>query len=69
MASNEPSIQEMGEVMRGPRIVEHKTQSDCKSDKDWPICVDDDWVSQQRTKCQWQTNHGVFHAKQPFPSL
>lgn len=33
--------------MRGPRIVEHMSQSTCQYEKNWPICADDDWVSNE----------------------
>ncbi|XP_015675043.1 fibrinogen alpha chain [Protobothrops mucrosquamatus] len=53
-ASNESSFQEQGATGRGTRIVEHKTQSDCKSDKDWPICTDDNWGTKCPSGCRIQ---------------
>jgi len=60
--SDESSFQELGGGVRGPRIVEHKTQSDCKQDKDWPICADEDWGTKCPSSCRIQglideTNH------------
>ncbi|XP_039202935.1 fibrinogen alpha chain-like [Crotalus tigris] len=52
--SNVSSFQEHGATGRGSRIVEHKTQSDCKSDKDWPICIDDDWGTKCPSGCRIQ---------------
>ncbi|XP_058049792.1 fibrinogen alpha chain [Ahaetulla prasina] len=54
VTSDEPSHPELGEMMRGPRIVEQKAQSDCKSDKDWPICADEDWGTKCPSGCRIQ---------------
>ncbi|XP_015744982.1 fibrinogen alpha chain [Python bivittatus] len=56
------SFQELGGGVRGPRIVEHKAQSDCKQDKEWPICADEDWGIRCPSGCRIQglideTNH------------
>jgi len=60
--SDESSFQELGGGVRGPRIVEHKTQADCKQDKDWPVCADEDWGTRCPSSCRIQglideTNH------------
>uniref|UniRef100_A0A8C6YHE8 Fibrinogen alpha chain n=1 Tax=Naja naja TaxID=35670 RepID=A0A8C6YHE8_NAJNA len=52
VTSNESSPQVVDP--RGTRIVEHKTQSDCKSDKDWPICADEDWGIKCPSGCRMQ---------------
>ncbi|XP_070613353.1 fibrinogen alpha chain-like [Erythrolamprus reginae] len=54
VTSEETSFQEHGGGIRGPRIVEQKAQSDCKSDKDWPICADEDWGTKCPSGCRIQ---------------
>uniref|UniRef100_A0A8C3TXV0 Fibrinogen alpha/beta/gamma chain coiled coil domain-containing protein n=1 Tax=Catharus ustulatus TaxID=91951 RepID=A0A8C3TXV0_CATUS len=39
---------------RGPRIVEHKSQSSCQSEKSWPFCADDDWGTKCPSGCRMQ---------------
>lgn len=39
------AFEQGGAGVRGPRIVEHKSPSSCQSEKNWPFCADDDWVS------------------------
>lgn len=43
----ETTFEKEGAAGRGPRIVEHMHQSSCKYEKNWPMCVDDDWVSNE----------------------
>ncbi|XP_070805061.1 fibrinogen alpha chain [Pituophis catenifer annectens] len=54
VTSNESSPPPLDDVLRGPRIVEQKSQSDCKSDKDWPICADEDWGIKCPSGCRIQ---------------
>uniref|UniRef100_A0A8D0H917 Fibrinogen alpha chain n=1 Tax=Sphenodon punctatus TaxID=8508 RepID=A0A8D0H917_SPHPU len=44
---------EKGGGVRGPRIVEHGTQSECKQDS-WPACSDDDWGVKCPSVCRMQ---------------
>uniref|UniRef100_A0ACB8E815 Uncharacterized protein n=1 Tax=Sphaerodactylus townsendi TaxID=933632 RepID=A0ACB8E815_9SAUR len=53
-AEGESTFEGQGGGVRGPRIVEHKTQSDCKQDKNWPICSDEDWGSKCPSGCRMQ---------------
>ncbi|XP_060102598.1 fibrinogen alpha chain [Heteronotia binoei] len=53
-AEGESTFEEHGGGVRGPRIVEHKAQSDCKQDKNWPLCADDDWGSKCPSGCRMQ---------------
>ncbi|XP_054846362.1 fibrinogen alpha chain [Eublepharis macularius] len=53
-AEGESTFEEHGGGVRGPRIVEHKAQSDCKQDKGWPLCADDDWGSKCPSGCRMQ---------------
>lgn len=54
------SFEKEGGGVRGPRIVEHMQQSTCKYEKNWPICADDDWVSNEL----WGWKLGT-HRRQP----
>uniref|UniRef100_A0A8C5Q4N3 Fibrinogen alpha chain n=1 Tax=Leptobrachium leishanense TaxID=445787 RepID=A0A8C5Q4N3_9ANUR len=45
-------FEEEGGGIRGPRIVEPKTSSDCKQDKNWPICADEDWGPKCPSGCR-----------------
>ncbi|KAL8207186.1 UNVERIFIED_CONTAM: hypothetical protein K2H54_047661 [Gekko kuhli] len=53
-AEDESTFEKHGAGVRGPRIVEHKAQSDCKEDKNWPLCADDDWGSKCPSGCRMQ---------------
>ncbi|XP_071412235.1 fibrinogen alpha chain [Pithys albifrons albifrons] len=50
----ESTFEELGAGVRGPRIVEHKSQSSCQSEKNWPICADDDWGTKCPSGCRMQ---------------
>uniref|UniRef100_A0A8C0FZH4 Fibrinogen alpha/beta/gamma chain coiled coil domain-containing protein n=1 Tax=Chelonoidis abingdonii TaxID=106734 RepID=A0A8C0FZH4_CHEAB len=54
-ATNEDStfLKEGGGV-RGPRVMEHGIQSDCKQEKSWPFCADDDWGHKCPSGCRMQ---------------
>ncbi|XP_013927611.1 PREDICTED: fibrinogen alpha chain [Thamnophis sirtalis] len=58
VTSAEPTLEEVRgleeEIIRGPRIVEHQAQGDCKSDKDWPICGDEHWGIKCPSGCRMQ---------------
>ncbi|XP_009508735.2 fibrinogen alpha chain [Phalacrocorax carbo] len=43
-----------GAGVRGPRIVEHMSQSTCQYEKNWPICADDDWGTKCPSGCRMQ---------------
>ncbi|XP_077156166.1 fibrinogen alpha chain [Paroedura picta] len=53
-AEGESNFEEHGGGVRGPRIVEHQTQSDCKQDKNWPLCADENWGSKCPSGCRMQ---------------
>ncbi|XP_053259039.1 fibrinogen alpha chain [Podarcis raffonei] len=53
-AEGDGSFTELGGGVRGPRIVEHKAQSDCKSEKSWPVCSDDEWGTKCPSGCRMQ---------------
>lgn len=46
--NKESTFEEKGGGVRGPRVMEHGTQSECKQDKSWPLCADDDWVRKEK---------------------
>ncbi|NXP01798.1 FIBA protein, partial [Certhia brachydactyla] len=48
------TFEQVGAGVRGPRIVEHKSQSSCQSEKSWPICADDDWGIKCPSGCRMQ---------------
>ncbi|XP_027756736.1 fibrinogen alpha chain [Empidonax traillii] len=50
----ESTFEELGAGVRGPRIVEHMSQSTCQYDKNWPICADDDWGTKCPSGCRMQ---------------
>ncbi|NXM72574.1 FIBA protein, partial [Serilophus lunatus] len=50
----ESNFEKGGAGIRGPRIVEHKSQSTCQYDKNWPICADDDWGTKCPSGCRMQ---------------
>ncbi|NXX11125.1 FIBA protein, partial [Podargus strigoides] len=43
-----------GAGVRGPRIVEHMSQSACQYEKNWAICADDDWGTKCPSGCRMQ---------------
>ncbi|KAM4807687.1 fibrinogen alpha chain [Rhinophrynus dorsalis] len=47
-------FEEEGGAVRGPRIMEHKSDSDCKQEKNWPICADEDWGPKCPSGCRIQ---------------
>ncbi|NXM40740.1 FIBA protein, partial [Gymnorhina tibicen] len=50
----ESTFEQVGAGVRGPRIVEHKSPSSCQSEKNWPICADDDWGTKCPSGCRMQ---------------
>ncbi|XP_009896733.1 fibrinogen alpha chain [Dryobates pubescens] len=50
----ETDFEKVGAGIRGPRIVEHMSQSTCQYEKNWPICADDDWGSKCPSGCRMQ---------------
>ncbi|NWX16001.1 FIBA protein, partial [Aegotheles bennettii] len=50
----ETAFEKEGAGVRGPRIVEHKSQSSCQYEKNWPICADDDWGTKCPSGCRMQ---------------
>ncbi|NWR74119.1 FIBA protein, partial [Centropus unirufus] len=62
----ETTFEKGGAGVRGPRIVEHMTQSTCQYEKNWPICADDDWGTKCPSGCRMQglideTDHDFNH--------
>ncbi|KAM6313658.1 fibrinogen alpha chain [Aegotheles albertisi] len=62
----ETTFEKEGAGVRGPRIVEHKSQSTCQYEKNWPICADDDWGTKCPSGCRMQglideTDHDYSH--------
>uniref|UniRef100_A0A6J0SKZ0 Fibrinogen alpha chain n=1 Tax=Pogona vitticeps TaxID=103695 RepID=A0A6J0SKZ0_9SAUR len=53
-AQNGGTFEELGGGVRGPRIVEHGTQTACKHDKAWPLCSDDEWGAKCPSGCRMQ---------------
>ncbi|XP_053316248.1 fibrinogen alpha chain [Spea bombifrons] len=53
-AWSEDTFESEGGSIRGPRIIEPKTSSDCKQDKNWPICADEDWGPKCPSGCRIQ---------------
>ncbi|NXR70678.1 FIBA protein, partial [Rhadina sibilatrix] len=51
--AGESTFEQMGAGVRGPRVVEPKSPSDCQSES-WPICVDDDWGTKCPSGCRMQ---------------
>ncbi|NXI56765.1 FIBA protein, partial [Chloroceryle aenea] len=50
----ESTFEKLGAGLRGPRIVEHMSQSTCQYEKNWPICADDDWGTKCPSGCRMQ---------------
>ncbi|NXS48434.1 FIBA protein, partial [Balaeniceps rex] len=50
----ETTFEREGAGVRGPRIVEHASQSTCQYEKNWPICADDDWGTKCPSGCRMQ---------------
>ncbi|NWV02473.1 FIBA protein, partial [Ptilonorhynchus violaceus] len=50
----ESTFEKVGAGVRGPRIVEHMSQSTCQYEKNWPICADDDWGIKCPSGCRMQ---------------
>ncbi|NXX60944.1 FIBA protein, partial [Scopus umbretta] len=50
----ETTFEKKGAGLRGPRIEEHKSQSTCQDEKNWPICADDDWGTKCPSGCRMQ---------------
>ncbi|NXW09118.1 FIBA protein, partial [Fregetta grallaria] len=50
----ESIFEKEGAGVRGPRIVEHMSQSTCEYEKNWPICADDDWGTKCPSGCRMQ---------------
>ncbi|NWU22731.1 FIBA protein, partial [Dyaphorophyia castanea] len=48
------TFEQAGAVGRGPRIVEHKSPSSCQTEKNWPLCVDDNWGPKCPSGCRMQ---------------
>eukprot|EP00079_Xenopus_tropicalis_P009474 XP_002933535.2 PREDICTED: fibrinogen alpha chain [Xenopus tropicalis] len=53
-SEEEGGIEAQGGSIRGPRIMEAKAESDCKQDKNWPICSDEDWGPKCPSGCRLQ---------------
>ncbi|OCT99683.1 fibrinogen alpha chain [Xenopus laevis] len=50
----EGGIESQGGSIRGPRISESKAEADCKQEKNWPICSDEDWGPKCPSGCRIQ---------------
>ncbi|KFQ59884.1 Fibrinogen alpha chain, partial [Pelecanus crispus] len=50
----ETAFEKEGAGVRGPRIVDHISQSTCHYEKNWPICADDDWGTKCPSGCRMQ---------------
>ncbi|KFP80252.1 Fibrinogen alpha chain, partial [Acanthisitta chloris] len=50
----ESTFEKVGAGVRGPRIVEHMSQTACQYEKNWPICADDDWFNKCPSGCRMQ---------------
>ncbi|NXW54650.1 FIBA protein, partial [Eurystomus gularis] len=50
----ETTFEKTGSGVRGPRIVEHMSQSGCQYETNWPICADDDWGIKCPSGCRMQ---------------
>ncbi|NP_001080329.1 fibrinogen alpha chain precursor [Xenopus laevis] len=53
-SEGEGGIEAQGGSIRGPRIMESKAESDCKQEKNWPICSDEDWGPKCPSGCRIQ---------------
>nr|XP_006111615.1 fibrinogen alpha chain [Pelodiscus sinensis] len=52
--NDESTFLKEGGGVRGPRVMEHASQSECKQDKGWPFCADDDWGHKCPSGCRMQ---------------
>ncbi|XP_010146265.1 PREDICTED: fibrinogen alpha chain [Eurypyga helias] len=52
--AGESNFEKVGAGVRGPRILEHMSQSTCQYEKNWPICADDDWGTKCPSGCRMQ---------------
>ncbi|KAM7168637.1 fibrinogen alpha chain [Macrochelys suwanniensis] len=52
--TEESTFLKEGGGVRGPRVMEHGIQSECKQDKSWPFCADDDWGHKCPSGCRMQ---------------
>ncbi|KAM4707680.1 fibrinogen alpha chain [Discoglossus pictus] len=52
--TDEGAFETEGGNIRGPRIMEQKISTDCKSEKNWPICSDEDWGPKCPSGCRIQ---------------
>ncbi|NXU52096.1 FIBA protein, partial [Turnix velox] len=52
--NGETVFEKEGAGIRGPRIVEHMSQTSCQYEKNWPICADDDWGTKCPSGCRMQ---------------
>ncbi|NWI97632.1 FIBA protein, partial [Pitta sordida] len=50
--NEETNFEKGGAAGRGPRITEHKSQSSCQYEKEWPFCADDDWGTKCPSGCR-----------------
>ncbi|KFP00847.1 Fibrinogen alpha chain, partial [Calypte anna] len=50
----ETTFEKEGAGIRGPRIVEHMSQTTCQYEKNWAICADDDWGTKCPSGCRMQ---------------
>ncbi|NXG56753.1 FIBA protein, partial [Hemiprocne comata] len=48
------TFENKGGGARGPRIVEHMSQTTCQYEKNWSICADDDWGTKCPSGCRMQ---------------
>ncbi|MBN3316220.1 FIBA protein, partial [Atractosteus spatula] len=53
-AKPESTFHETGASGRGPRPVEHGSKAACTSQKEWPICLDEDWGPKCPSGCRIQ---------------
>ncbi|NXF91159.1 FIBA protein, partial [Eubucco bourcierii] len=56
--SGETTFEKVGAGIRGPRIVEHMSQSTCQYEKNWATCADDEWGMKCPSGCRMQ---GLIH--------
>ncbi|KFP90282.1 Fibrinogen alpha chain, partial [Apaloderma vittatum] len=47
-------FEQLGGALRGPRVVEHNTQTTCQYEKNWPLCANDDWGANCPSGCRMQ---------------
>ncbi|XP_053112032.1 fibrinogen alpha chain [Hemicordylus capensis] len=53
-SENGSTFEDLGGGVRGSRLGEQKTQTDCTDAKNWPICSDDEWGSKCPSGCRMQ---------------